>query len=251
MKNSKNRGWVRLHRKIEDNRLWLSEPFTRAQAWIDLFLNANHTDGWFMIRGNKVEVKRGQIGWSEVTMSKRWQWSRNKVRGFLKLLENEQQIEQQKLYKLTTIITINNYENLQTDTTEGQQKDNRLNTNKNVKNDKNVNNIPDADAPDSKKGKNMKPYKEPEIDSDTNELIDDSVENLTDKYNELINYLQKTTGVKIINWPKQRAALKKARIAGIGPGRLKERLHELYEQDWYRTNGLDWGGVISSFDKKS
>jgi hypothetical protein len=119
------------------------------------------------------------------------------------------------------------------------------------KNDKNDKNIPVANAPDLKSRKTMKPHKEPEIDYDTNEVIDDSVENLTDKYNELINYLQKTTGVKIINWPKQRAALKKARIAGIGPGRLKERLHELYEQDWYRTNGLDWGGVISSFDKKS
>jgi|TARA_Y100000034_G_C6884891_1_gene406119 hypothetical protein len=92
MKNWKNQGWVRLHRKIEDNFLYFLEPFTKAQAWIDLFLNANHKDGYIQIRGNVIPIKRGQIGWSELTMVKRWTWSKNKVRRFLKLLETEQQI---------------------------------------------------------------------------------------------------------------------------------------------------------------
>jgi hypothetical protein len=146
MKNSKNRGWVRLHRSIDENFLWFSEPFTKAQAWVDLFMNANHKDSKICIRGNFIDIKRGQIGWSEITMTKRWRWSKNKVRRFLKLLETEQQIEQQKFAKLTTIITINNYESYQSDTTddttEGLQKDYRRYTNKNdkkVKNDKNDN----------------------------------------------------------------------------------------------------------------
>ena len=141
MNNSKNRGWVRLHRKIDENELWFLEPFTKAQAWIDLFLNANHKDGLISIRGNVIDIKRCQIGWSELTMAKRWTWSKNKVRRFLKLLETKQQIEQQKS-PLTTIITILNYEEYQKDdttddTTERQQKDSRRYTNKN---DKNVNN---------------------------------------------------------------------------------------------------------------
>jgi len=141
MTNSKNRGWVRLHRKIDENPLWFLEPFTKAQAWVDLFLNANHKTGFINIRGNIVEIKRGQIGWSELTMLKRWTWSKNKVRRFLKWLETEQQIVQQKS-ALTTVITILNYEQHQQDdtaesTTEGQQKDSRRYTNKNVKNDKN------------------------------------------------------------------------------------------------------------------
>ena len=86
MKNLKNKGWVRLHRCIEDNPLYFSESFTKAQAWIDLFLNTNHKDGGLWIRGNYIEIKRGQIGWSELTMAKRWKWSRNKVRNFLKWL---------------------------------------------------------------------------------------------------------------------------------------------------------------------
>jgi len=144
MKNSTKKGWVRLHRQIEDNPLYFLEPFSKGQAWIDLFLNANHKNGIMSIRGNIIPIKRGQIGWSELTMSKRWTWSKNKVRRFLKLLETEQQIEQQKS-TITTVITILNYEIYQSDDTtddktERQQKDSRRYTNKNdknVKNDKN------------------------------------------------------------------------------------------------------------------
>lgn len=139
-----SQGWVKLHRQITENELWLSEPFTKGQAWIDLFLNANHKDGSFWIRGNRIDVKRGQIGWSELTMASRWKWSRKKVRHFLNYLETTQQITQQKLAKLTTILTIVKYETYQKDTTEDtteeQQKNNRGYTNKNVKNDKNEKN---------------------------------------------------------------------------------------------------------------
>ena len=57
-----SKGWVSLHRKISDNPLWLAEPFTRGQAWVDIFLQANHKDKWFIVRGNRVDVKRGQVG---------------------------------------------------------------------------------------------------------------------------------------------------------------------------------------------
>lgn len=124
-----------------ENEMWLEDPFTRAQAWVDLFANANHKDGAFRVRGNRVEVKRGQIGWSELTMAKRWQWSRQRVRRFLEYLTQQGQIRQQKLHKITSITTIINYDTYQSDTTddttERQQKDNRRYTNKNDKNVKN------------------------------------------------------------------------------------------------------------------
>ena len=134
-------GWTRIYRQIEDNPIWLAEKFTRGQAWIDLIIFANHKDGFFYVRGNRIDIKRGQIGWSEVTMAKRWQWSRNKVRGFLKMLENEQQIKQHKstATSVTTILNYNKYQSKKTadGTAERQQKDSRRNTNKNVKNVKN------------------------------------------------------------------------------------------------------------------
>ena len=130
--------WISLHRKICENDLWFLEPFTKAQAWIDLILNANHKEGVINIRGNIIPIKRGQIGWSELTMAKRWGWSRNKVRRFLKWLETEQQIEQHKLFKLTSITTIIKYDQYQAgqqvEQQTIQQKDNRRYTNNNGNN---------------------------------------------------------------------------------------------------------------------
>ena len=154
------KGWVAIHRSICENDLWFLEPFTKAQAWIDLLLNANHKDGEINIRGNIIHIKRGQIGWSQITMAKRWRWSRQKVRRFLEYLITEQMISidnseitprqlkktiqqngQQKKSKLTSITTIINYEQYQTlqQTLQQtiQQKDNRRYINNN---DNNVNN---------------------------------------------------------------------------------------------------------------
>ena len=118
-------GWIKLHRTLNDNKLWLSEVFTKSQAWIDLVLNTNFKEKIINIRGHLVTIKRGQLGWSELTMAKRWRWSKGKVNRFLKWLEMEQQIVQQK-NNLTTLITITNYKKYQAndtadDTADGQQ----------------------------------------------------------------------------------------------------------------------------------
>lgn len=137
-------GWIKLHRKLSDNYIWLCEPFTRGQAWVDMLLLANHDKSIFYKRGNKVEIERGQLGRSEVELSDRWKWSRTKVRKFLNDLEKEQQIIQHKS-TITLVVTILNYDIYQEKeqqiiqqknsrkTAEEQQK----NTYKNEKNDNN------------------------------------------------------------------------------------------------------------------
>ena len=137
-------GFIILQRKITENWLWLSEPFSKAQAWVDLLLLANHSNGSFFIRGVKVEIKRGEVGKSEESLSQRWKWSRGKVRAFLKLLETEQQIKQHRSPIINTIQIINydNYQNLNNrpnnkKTTKRQQKDtNNKELNKELNNDK-------------------------------------------------------------------------------------------------------------------
>jgi len=42
-------GFIILQRKITENWLWLSEPFSKSQAWVDLLLLANHSNGSFFI----------------------------------------------------------------------------------------------------------------------------------------------------------------------------------------------------------
>jgi len=114
-------GWIKLHRKLTDNPLWKSETFARGQAWVDLILLANHEDGYIYVRGHKIKVKRGQVGWSQNRLAERWGWSRSKVRKFLQDLEEEQQIKQVKSHS-STVITLINYNDYQA---KKQQQNNR------------------------------------------------------------------------------------------------------------------------------
>lgn len=141
-------GYFKVNRKLFDNELWLKEPFTRGQAWIDLIGLANHKEGYILVRGIKVELKRGDVGWSVLNLAKRWKWSRGKVNRFLKLLKTEEQIvikqDNKTDIKLSTVISLKNYDKYQSNEQENrQQTDNKRTTNdtltindKNVKNDK-------------------------------------------------------------------------------------------------------------------
>jgi hypothetical protein len=137
-------GWIKLHRSLLESDFWKCEPFSRGQAWVDLLMLANFKDSFFYKRGVKVDVKRGQVGRSEVELSDRWKWSRTKVRKFLKDLEKEQQIKVVKT-SVTQIVTVLKYEEFQSEeqqkdskrTTKEQQKDSRKTHIKNEKNDNN------------------------------------------------------------------------------------------------------------------
>jgi len=136
------KGWIRLHRKIMADPMWLAEPFTRAQAWVDLLILANHTDGYIRKRGIRIDLKRGDVGWSQLELAKRWRWSRGKVKRFLSELcsgndpKMIQQNEHQNI-KITSHYSIINYERYQSD---GQQNEHQTDIkryrNKNDKNDK-------------------------------------------------------------------------------------------------------------------
>lgn len=104
-------GWIKLHRGITEHWLWDCE-FSYAQAWIDLLLKACHKPNKLMIKGQLVELKRGQQARSEVTLSRDWKWSRGKVRRFINQCEKDGMIEC-KATHLTSIITICNYDSFQ------------------------------------------------------------------------------------------------------------------------------------------
>jgi len=139
-----NHGWFSIQRSLLSSPLWLSEEFTRAQAWIDLIGLANHTEGFIRVREARVTILRGQLGWSQVALGHRWDWTRNKVRSFLNELEKDGKIEQQN-NSLTTIISIVNYDHYQKTeqredietTTEQHQPDtnNKKNKENNLKNE--------------------------------------------------------------------------------------------------------------------
>ncbi len=115
-------GYIKLHRKIEDDELWFSEPFTKSQAWIDLILGANRHPGKVMLRDVSVSLETGQLAWSQLTMCKRWKWSRGKVKRYLNLLQKIERILVQQVGQHSTLLTICNYKKYQLRSTTGETK---------------------------------------------------------------------------------------------------------------------------------
>lgn len=117
-----SRGWVKIHREMSSHWVWDCE-FSTGQAWVDLLMSACHKPNKLQIKGQIIDLKIGELARSEVTLARDWKWSRNKVRRFLKNLENDGMIEQKKGH-LTSVITICNYSNFQAnDTTDGTAND--------------------------------------------------------------------------------------------------------------------------------
>lgn len=102
------KGYIKLHRELMDHWIWMAEPFTKGQAWVDLLMMANH-DNRKRLAGGKVEMfRRGTVYHSTYDLAKRWKWSRSKVTRFLDLLEAEKMVTTKRTTHGTTI-TIENY----------------------------------------------------------------------------------------------------------------------------------------------
>jgi hypothetical protein len=82
---------------------------------VDVLLLANHADNMMTIKnGVIIDVKRGECGYSFDALSKRWRWSRGKVKRFMKYLKTQKMV-QLRSDGNREIIVICNYDNYQTD----------------------------------------------------------------------------------------------------------------------------------------
>lgn len=107
------KGWISLYRSIQDHWLWQERPFSKGQAWLDLLLLANHKDNKFLLGNELIKVKKGSFITSQKKLRERWGWGNEKIRSFLKLLEEDGMIKQHA-DKKKTVITIVKYEEFQT-----------------------------------------------------------------------------------------------------------------------------------------
>lgn len=119
------KGWIKLWHKLGDSPLWLSEPFTRGQAWVDLLLMAStqETD------------RPGAVNCSLRYLSRRWKWSTDKVYLFLRYLESDGSIyrtQNRTPYRTQnrTLLTIAKYKRYQIDRTQNQTENSTENRNK-------------------------------------------------------------------------------------------------------------------------
>lgn len=115
------KGTVRIHRKIMEDPKYLKGPFDPIRAWLDLIMLANAKTRSIFVRGVRITIRRGQVGWSKEKLAKRWGWSRNKVFRHLTELQKKGRIEQQKS-NILSLITILKYDYYQgNEATESEQ----------------------------------------------------------------------------------------------------------------------------------
>ncbi|MDK2906012.1 MAG: hypothetical protein PWR12_2090 [Eubacteriaceae bacterium] len=101
------KGWISLHRSIQDNWIWEDKPFDRRSAWIDILLMVNHEKKKIMLGNQLIEVERGEKITSLRKLSDRWGWSITKTNSFLNMLEADGMIIQKKDTKKTVLKVLN------------------------------------------------------------------------------------------------------------------------------------------------
>lgn len=103
-------GWIKLHRQILETDIFAEKRvYSKAEAWIDLLLRANHKDERILFNSNFITIKRGQHLTSMKKLGERWQWSNKKVKKFLQLLERESMCTAKSTSKYT-LLTLDNYD---------------------------------------------------------------------------------------------------------------------------------------------
>lgn len=101
-------GFFKIERDFLGSPFWLSEVFTKPQAWIDLIGMANYADKAKFYKGVFQDVKRGQIVTSQQALAERWKWSRHRVSDFLRTLEAAKMVTTERTTH-GTLITVVNY----------------------------------------------------------------------------------------------------------------------------------------------
>lgn len=110
---SMDKGWISIHRKLNNNELWKSsDPFDKRSAWIDLLMMANYEQSTEVLDGKRRDILPGQILTSISALSRRWRWSRKKVRSYLGQMGYRQMtiLEGHTRYCLITIVNWDFYQ---------------------------------------------------------------------------------------------------------------------------------------------
>ena len=89
-------GFIKLGRRFFRGELWSEErPYSRAEAWLDLVMQARFDTERVTRRvgGVSLVVGRGELAFSLRFLARRWQWSVHRVRRFLDYLAHRGMVE--------------------------------------------------------------------------------------------------------------------------------------------------------------
>lgn len=96
-------------RAIFDHPMFKDEPFTEREAWSWMCGAAAFKAMTVRVAGQMIDLERGQLAFSQRFLQERFQWSRQRVRGFIAKLELHESITQIPT-KGVTKITLCNYD---------------------------------------------------------------------------------------------------------------------------------------------
>jgi len=100
-------GWVKMHRAVREHWIWQNADYFKW--WTDLIMEAGYEPRRVLVRGQVVQMARGEIQTSIVELSKRWGKARSVVQKFLDLLISENMIELTQCSYFGTGIKLLNY----------------------------------------------------------------------------------------------------------------------------------------------
>lgn len=108
---SKQKGWIKLHKKLLNSAVWSDNR--RLKAWIHILLSANYEDKEWFANGRLIQIKRGQFVTSNRKLQEAWGCSTNTVSGILKQFAEMGMIEVECPNKKYTLITVVKYSDYQ------------------------------------------------------------------------------------------------------------------------------------------
>lgn len=103
-------GWFKAHRSIFRHPLFMDDPACRAFAFMDLVGMAEFEPKRRSIKGQIVEVQRGEFVASVRFLADRWKWSKGKVERFMAEMEAEEMIETVSGTPNGTVYLVVNYD---------------------------------------------------------------------------------------------------------------------------------------------
>jgi len=102
-------GYLMLQRRFFSHWLWEEKrSLSKAEAFLDLLQLAAFAPTKRMISGALIELDEGEVAASIRYLSARWMWGKDKVAGFMKILESDGIIRRQTRQG-ETVVTLCNY----------------------------------------------------------------------------------------------------------------------------------------------
>ena len=84
----KSKWFVRVPFELFESPFWMMKPFSKKEAYVDLFKLANASGkSMYETRGVFVTLEEGEVGTSLILLAERWGWDRKTVKRFLVSLE--------------------------------------------------------------------------------------------------------------------------------------------------------------------